>query len=140
MLYFAFVHPYLTYANVIWASLPFSRLKSIFKKQRQACKLIFKNPNNRMSKTQDYMKELRVMNVYEINVFQILKLMSKWKSKTLPQSFNNIFSKRKHGFNTRSSKSSLFIPKFKTKRRSFALSCRGPKIWNSFPFTHDKKI
>ena len=139
IIYFSFIHPYLTYGNIVWASLPFSRLKQVFKKQKQACKLVFKNQtSHKLNKTLDYMKLLGVMNVYEINVFQILKLMSKWHSNELPMSFKNMFSKRKHSFNTRSSKCSLLIPKFKNKRRSFALSCRGPKIWNSFPSMHDK--
>ena len=136
MLYFAFIHPYVTYANIVWASTSYLSLKSIFSKQKQACKLILKNKNMHTSNI-CIMKELNILNIYEINVLQNLLLMSKWHANKLPQSFKKLFSKPKHHFHTRTSKLSLAIPKYKTKRRSFALSCRAPKIWNSFPELHE---
>ena len=106
MLYFAFVHPYLTYANIVWASTSHSKLKSLFSKQKRACQLISKS-NYSKTLNGNPMEKLNILNVYEINILQNLTFMSKWHSKKLPQSFKNSFTKPRHRFYTRKSKYSL---------------------------------
>ena len=72
---------------------------------------------------------MKALNVYQINLIETLKFMHKTK----------------YGKNPR-----LFLPKFREvitntrqdfpKTTSFAITLRGPTIWNSFLSQHEKSI
>ena len=64
------------------------------------------------------------MNVYEINVFQILSFMFKCENKETPQIFKNIYNIK--DFNNYSI-SQTFC---RMKLTEFSISFRGPKLWN----------
>ena len=67
---FAFVHPYINYANISWASINKIFFKIILGKQKQAAKLMSSDDISILSRL--LIKELNILNVYQINILQHL--------------------------------------------------------------------
>ena len=123
LFYDAFIHSHISYANIAWASTYSTKLKKIYSKQKCAQKLIVKK---------DAKTAINILSIFEINILKTLEFMYKWNNGLLPRSYETCFTKTKHKYITRRSKTSLSIPRCKTKYRSFAISYRGPKLWNYF--------
>ena len=64
-IYFAYIHAYLNYANIAWASTHKTKLKKVQSKQKHALRIIFNQ-----SKTS-------VLNLYQINIFQAAQFIHK---------------------------------------------------------------
>ena len=75
-LYFSFIHSYLNYGNTVWTSTSTTKLKKLASKQKQ-CKI---------------MVRMKVLNIYKLNMYQILNFMSKIKANTAPCIFQNQFT------------------------------------------------
>lgn len=58
--------------------------------------------------------------------------MFKVKNKLAPQTFHNSFEQINHNFPTRFRENNLRQPRIVTQRTSFAISKRGPRLWNNF--------
>ena len=54
--YFSYIHPYLNYENIAWASTYATKLKSLFETKTTQSKPLFEN--------------LSALNVYKINIYQ----------------------------------------------------------------------
>ena len=65
--------------------------------------------------------------------------MYKSKHNLNPRVFDNTFTEIHHGYPTRFSRSNFKQPKMITKTTSFAISSRGPKIWNNYLHEFEKK-
>ena len=76
------------------------------------------------------MQKMNALNVYQINIFQILRFMHKHKLNKTPKIFANAFNKIEHKHPTRYSRSYYKQPKLKTKNTSFAINYWGPYLWN----------
>ena len=85
------------------------------------------------------MRDMNALNVYQINIFQVLKFMYKSKHNSNPRVFDNTFTEIHHGYPTRFSKSYFKQPKLITKTTRFVISSRGPKIWNNYLHEFEKK-
>ena len=85
------------------------------------------------------MRDMNALNVYQINIFQVLKFMYKSKRNLNPRLFDNTFTEIHHGYSTRFSRSNFKQPKIITKTISFAISSCGPKIWNNYLHEFEKK-
>ena len=85
------------------------------------------------------MRDMNALNVYQINIFQILKFMYKSKHNLNPRVFDNTFTEIHHGYPTRFSRSNFKQPKMITKTTNFAIFSRGPKIWNNYLHEFEKK-
>ena len=66
--------------------------------------------------------------------------MYKSKHNLNPRVFDNAFTEIHHEYPTRFSRSNFKQPKMITKTTSFAISSRGPKIWNNYLHEFEKKI
>ena len=90
-IYFALVHPYINYANILWASTNKTYLKRILDKQKQAARLMSSDDISVASKL--LMKELNISNVYQINILQQRNSQSIQPSIFINRSLtsNNIF-------------------------------------------------
>ena len=85
------------------------------------------------------MRDMNAFNVYQINLFQVLKFMYKSKHNLNRGVFDNKFTETHHGYLTRFSRSNFKQPKMITKTTSFAISSRGPKISNNYLHEFEKK-
>lgn len=69
-LYFSFIHSYLTYCNIAWGSTNQTKLHKLYNKQKHACRIIF--GVNRYTPSQPILHKLRVLNIFQLNVHQVL--------------------------------------------------------------------
>ena len=67
-IYFVLVHPYINYAIIAWARTNKTYLKRILGKQKQAARLMSSDDISIPSRL--LMKELNILNVYQINILQ----------------------------------------------------------------------
>ena len=134
-IYFALIHSYINYANIAWASSWQTGLKKIFLKQKQAVRIIFKK--DRLTHSRPLMKKIKALNVYQINLFQVISFMYKVKNGTVPDVFNNNFSSVNHSHSTRFSLNCFELPR-SLKTSKFSILLRGPKLWNQFLNNEEK--
>ena len=88
-LYFSFVYSYLNYANIAWGSTQKTKLSTLYRQQTHAIRLLsFKD---QFTHSRPLFKEIDVLNIYEINIFNISCLMFKCKNKACPKAFKNLF-------------------------------------------------
>ena len=137
-IYFSFIHNYVNYCNIAWASTSRTKLDKILKKQKHAVRIIYNK--DKFTHSKPLMRDMNALNVYQINIFQVLKFMYKSKHNLNPRVFDNTFTEIHHRYPTRFSRSNFKQPKMITKTTSFAISSRGPKIWNNYLHEFEKKI
>ena len=89
-LYFSFVHSYLNYANIAWGSTQKTKLSTLYRQQKHTIRLLsFKE---QFTHSRPLLKEIGALNIYGINIFNILSLMFKCKNKTCSKTFENLFT------------------------------------------------
>ena len=145
MLYFAFINPYLTYGNVVWGSVQKSKLNKIHTLQKRAVRIISHAP--RGSHSRPLMIENKILNIYEINLFNFFKFMHKVYKNEVPNCIQNKFTKNVHKYPTRFSESTYNCNRFTVNiHNKFSFPYRGPYIWNylvmidpSIPETYNSK-
>ena len=91
-LYFSFIHSYLNYGNIVWASTGTAKLEKLASKQKQALRIV----NNEFTDIREIMVRMKVLNIYKLNIYQILNFMFKIKTNTAPCIFENQFMKTRH--------------------------------------------
>ena len=129
-LYFLFFHSFLNYGKIAWASTTKSKLRKIASQQRQAVNAIPKNDNREITNSRKFMEENGILNVYKLNLYEVLNFMFRVHSETIPKSFQTKFQYTELNYETRRSKDNFIIPKRNTRITRFAISSRGPHIWN----------
>ena len=137
-LYFSFVHSYLTYCNIAWASTNQTKLKKLYCKQKLACRIIFNVSRNTPS--DPLFAKLGALNIYKLNIHQVLTFMLKTKLDLNPKVFLEQFSEIQHKYNTRYSKDNFKIPRIKLKSSTYAIKHRGPFLWNTFLKSEAKSL
>ena len=129
-IYFASVHLYISYANNACARTSKTDRNRILGKQKQADRIM--STHGISIPLRLLMKELNILNVYQINILQHLLYMFKVKNNITPRLFNQTFSLIGHLCPTKFSDNSFKICDFDLKLVSFAIGFRGPTIWNKF--------
>ena len=86
-LYFSFVHNYLNYVNIAWASTSKSNLISLYRHQKHVIMISYEK--DRFAHTKTPFKHRKALTVYEINLFHILSLIFKCKNRTALFVFHN---------------------------------------------------
>ena len=82
-LYFSFVHIYLNYANIAWDSTQKTKLSTLYRQQMHAIRLLsFKD---QCAHSTPLFKEIGALNIYEINIFNILSSCLNTKAKFVPK-------------------------------------------------------
>ena len=136
-IYFSFIHSYLNYCNIAWASTYKSNLKKLYTTQKKASRIIM--DKNMFTEARPLMKDLNILNVYQLNIFQTLPFMFKQQSENNPQVFKSQFSKISHRYPTRYSLNNYAIPKTMLRKTDFAITCRAPSLWNKIATAEMKK-
>ena len=82
-LHFSFFHSYLNYGNIALASTSKAKLKKIASKQKEAVRVV----NNDNADIKELMFKMKVLNIYKLNIYQVLTFMFKIKTNTAPLVF-----------------------------------------------------
>jgi len=133
-IYFAFIHSYINYANIVWASTFHSKLKNIHRKQKHASRIICNA--DRHTSAEPIMHKLGILNLFKLNIFQTLVFMFKVRKGMSPNVFIDEFKKINHKYPTRHSLNCFSLPKITSSFGKFSMTYRGPCLWNSFVKKH----
>ena len=136
-LYSAFLHSYLSYGNLVWGSTHRSKLETLYRHQKHAVRII--NFKDRFTHSKPLFVEMKILNLYELNVFQVLSFMLKCKLGILPKIFQDLFTYKPHNQNLLKSQS-LLEPIIKSKIEEFSICYRGPHLWNKIIVQKGKGI
>ena len=134
-IYFALIHSYINYANIAWGSSYKTGLKDIFLKQKQAVRIIFNK--DRLTHSRPLMKKLKVLNVYQLNLYHVSSFMYQVKKGTIPKIFNKNLSSVEHSYPTRFAINNFQLPRSSMTSKFSIILC-GPKIWNQFLTDEEK--
>ena len=93
---------------------------------------------DRLDHLRPLLKEMKALNVYQINLIQTLKFMLKTKYGINPEIFLPKFREVDHQYLKRFSENSFYYKRSACKTTSFAITIRGSTIWNRFLSQHEK--
>ena len=80
------------------------------------------------------MLRLNALNIYQLNLYQILVFMFKAKNNLLPNTFSSVFTNVSHKYTTRYATDACVQTKVCTKQTCFRIYKRGPTLWNKLKF------
>jgi len=131
-LYYTLIDPYLTYGNIVWASNYESRIRCLTLLQKKMIRIVA--GDSFYAHTETRYLELGIIKFENINTYLMGLFVYKSVCNILPPSVQNYFIKRVdvHEHFTRAS-GGLSVQYSRTNYRRFAVSCRGPIIWNGIP-------
>ena len=134
MLYYALVHPHLTYGILIWGSTCKSHLNTLQLPQNKAMRAISKQRSS--DRITPIYRRLKVLKINDLYKLETAKFMHQFSDKLLPASFEKYFTRTTfvHCHSTRTSeRNDYFLPHFSTSRLQHSIRFSGVKIWNSNP-------
>ena len=134
MLYFAFIHSYLNYGNITWGSTTKTNLTLLLRRQKHAARTIYFK--DKFTHSKPLMVSLNALNIYQLNIYQTLLFMYKIKNNITLPVFQPSFTEVNSKYNTKSS-NIFYKPFCNTKHAQYAITYRGPYLWNSII---DKKL
>ena len=145
LLYHAFVSPYLVYGNIVWGSVPQSKLKKLNNLQKRAIRIV--TYSSRYSHSRPILISKKILNVFEINIYKTLIIMHSVHTQKAPLCITSNFQKIVHKYPTRCSFFDFQYSQFDLcKYNKYNLLNRGPRLWNiftkklpAFPFAEDPK-
>ena len=126
-LYFAFVHPYFSYGNIVWGATAKHKLNRLHNLQKRAVRIISYAP--RGSHSRPLMIQRNILNVFELNIFQTLCFMHKAHNSQIPDCLQDKFHLHKSKYPQRHV---FFRQKDMGKYNRYNISKRGPFLWNNF--------
>jgi hypothetical protein len=132
-LYLCLVEPYISYCNIVWAqSKPTTQLDKILRVQKKYCRLI--TFADYRAHSEPLFKQLLILNVYKIHIYQLSLFMYKQLNKLLPSAGTFSFQTNSvvHSHFTRQSEN-LYLVRCRTQRRLTTVLFQGPRLWNSLP-------
>ena len=90
---FSFIHSYVNYANIAWASTSKSKLERLYHCQKHAARVTYhRDRYTHASPLLNDMKAFFQKPVFKLNIFNILCFMYKCKQNLSPPVFRNIFT------------------------------------------------
>ena len=133
-MYYTLIYPYITYCNCTWSSTYVSNLNRILYLQKRAVRAVT-NSDYRAHSAPLFTK-LGILDIFQVNTFQVAKFMFYYHNQLLPSMFLNLFvtSGQVHNYGTRTVNSYRSHP-CRTNLKQFTILYQGPKIWNSLPAT-----
>ena len=132
LLYYALIHPHLSFGLAIWGSTYPTYIQKLQRLQNKAIRII-SNASRKNSVT-PLSKKYGVLKLADLFNYEMAKIMYQFSKQTLPSHLNCLFAPLStvHERCTRSkTKQNLYIPKFSTSRCQNSFKYQGSKIWNS---------
>ena len=127
-LYFSFIHSYVNYANIPWASTSKSKLERLYRCQKHAACVIYHK--DRYTHASPLLNDMKALNIFKLNIFNILCFMFKCKQNLNAPVFRNIFTHRTKTKYVLRNEYSIQEPLCRTNFSQYCISCRGPYLWN----------
>ena len=127
-LYFSFIHSYVNYANIAWASTCKSKLERLYRCQKYAARVIYHK--DRYTHASPLLNDMTALNVFKLNIFNILCFMYKCKQNLNRPVFRNIFTHRTKTKYVLRNEYSIQEPLFRTNFSQYCISYRGPCLCN----------
>ena len=127
-LYYSFIHSYLNYANIAWGSTKKSKLQRLYRRQKHAIRLICFA--SRFSNTKQYFIEMRILNIYELNIYNVLCFVYMWKNDLSLSVFKDIFTPKPINKCNLRNTDFLNEPFCQTNFNQFCIAYRAPHLWN----------
>ena len=137
-IYFAYIHSYLNYANIAWASTYRTKLKTIHFHQKHAARIVFNE--DKLTQSCPLLRSLNALNVYQINLYQHLVFMYKLNKNKASLIFNKSIKKPFHKYHTKFLENCFSLQAFSLKSTKYCISFCGLKIWNKFLTTEEKEL
>ena len=133
-LYYAFVHPFLDYGNIVWGTAPKTIINKILLMQKKVVRIILNC--NRTDHAAPLLKRFRILNVFEINTFQTACFMYRIEHKSVPPVFLEMFCHNRdvHNYFTRHY-DDFYVSFSRTNVRKHTIAVHGTKVWNKVPLT-----
>ena len=101
-----------------------NKTKKLACKPKQALRIL----NNEFTDIREIMVRMKVLNIYKLNIYQILNFVFKIKANTAPCIFQNQFTEIQHQYSTRFSKNSFAESQLVYSQTKFSVSSRGPRL------------
>ena len=98
-LYFSYIHLYINFANLAWASTHKTNLKNIHSQQKHALRIAYNKDRN--YHTKELFRSCNVLNVYKLNLLNTSILMQKIKTGTALAAFHTTFKMPSRSYSTR---------------------------------------
>ena len=73
---------------------------------------------------------MKVLNIYKLNIYQVLTFIFKTKRDSVPAAFWNDFREISHRYPTGYSQSNFVEGNILSNQTKSAVSSRGPRVWN----------
>ena len=80
-LYFSFIHSYLTYGSMSWASTNKTKLNNLLMHKKHAARIIFFK--DKLTHAKPLLQSMNALTIYQLNIFQILLFMHSTNLKTI---------------------------------------------------------
>ena len=124
--------PYLTYCNIVWGNTFRTYTNKLLMLQKKAIWLISKA--HFIAHTDPLFKDLKLLNLDNINKYQQNVFMYKYANKQLPSKFQALFtfSYNGHNYNTRTS-TNIHLPTHRTRLFQHTIRYTGAKNGNTLP-------
>ena len=107
--YFSYIHFYLYYANIAWASTYATKLKRVYLKQKHAVRIVFNK--DLLIHSNNLFENLNALNIYRKNIYQHLNFMRKFINNQIPSIFSCFRKRADHKYPTNFLQSSFLLKK-----------------------------
>ena len=118
-IYFAYIHSYLIYANIAWASTYRTKLKTMYFHQRHAVRIVFNE--DKLTQSRPLLRSLNALNLYQINLYQHLEFMYKLNKNKAPLAFNELIKKQFHKYPTKFSENCFSLKVISLKSTKYCI-------------------
>ena len=134
LLYYSLVHSHLNYCNIIWGNASSSTLRELLLLQKRAIRIV--NKSSYLSHTAPIFKELLVLKLPDLNLYNTAQFVYKHRLNILPQVCNHFLnannSTANNSYNFRTT-NDFTIPFSRTHLRVKCIKVFGPTQWNNLP-------
>ena len=126
-LHYVYIHTFINYANLNWASTIRTNLKKIDSEQKHAIRIIFRK--DKFSRTKELFLQNKVFNVYQLNILNNFIFMDKVGTETAPTVFRQKFQNTAHPYPSNFAKLNYIKRTPQLNKSKYRISVRGPALW-----------
>ena len=137
-LHFSYIHSYINYANLAWASTHKTNLKKVHCQQKHAFRIVYNK--DRYYHRKELFRSCNVLHVYKLNLLNTSIFMDKIKTGTGRVTFHTTIKMPSHSHLTCFSSVSYNKRKTRLRKSRCRISIRGPTIWNNFVANTEKEL